>query len=67
MTCLTSWRMTLAADLLLENGAMVGAVARKVGDDNPFTFSTAFKRVHGSSPRAYRELASVDHSPSSRS
>ncbi|MHC4410961.1 MAG: AraC family transcriptional regulator [Planctomycetota bacterium] len=58
MTYLTKWRMTLAADLLLERGALVGAVARQVGYENPFTFSTAFKRLHGSSPRAYRERAS---------
>ena len=55
MTYLATWRMTLAADLLLEPDSTVGTVARRVGYDNPFTFSTAFKRVHGVSPRAYRD------------
>jgi len=55
MTYLATWRMTLAADLLLEPDATVGSVARRVGYDNPFTFSTAFKRVQGASPRAYRD------------
>jgi len=33
----------------------VSAVAREVGYSSPFTFSTAFKRHHGASPRAYRD------------
>ena len=45
MTFLTGWRMALAADLLLEPGATVGAVADQVGYGSPFTFSTAFKRA----------------------
>jgi AraC-like DNA-binding protein len=47
--------MALAADLLLEPGATVGATARAVGYGSPFTFSTAFKRTYGQSPRAYRD------------
>jgi AraC-like DNA-binding protein len=54
MAFLTSWRMALAADLLREDGATVGSVARRVGYGSPFTFSTAFKRAHGMSPTAYR-------------
>jgi len=57
MGYLAKWRMTLAADLLLEPGATVGAVARRVGYENPFTFSTAFKRLQGVSPRGYRQGA----------
>jgi AraC-like DNA-binding protein len=57
MTFLTNWRMALAADLLREPGAVVGAVAREVGYSSPFTFSTAFKRVYGVAPRAYRDAA----------
>ena len=55
MTFLTGWRMALAADLMVEPDATVTAVARAVGYGSPFTFSTAFKRAHGRSPRAYRD------------
>ena len=57
MTFLANWRMALAADLLREPGAVVGAVARQVGYTSPFTFSTAFKRVYGVAPRAYHDAA----------
>jgi AraC-like DNA-binding protein len=55
MAFLTRWRMALAADLMLEREATVTSVAGAVGYSSPFTFSTAFKRVHGRSPRAYRD------------
>lgn len=54
MTFLTRWRLALAADLLLEPGATVGSVAQQVGYGSPFTFSTAFKRHYGMSPKAHR-------------
>ncbi|MFI1382753.1 AraC family transcriptional regulator [Embleya sp. NPDC020886] len=54
LTYLTEWRMSLAADLLTEPDATVAAVARRVGYADPFAFSTAFKRVRGLSPTAYR-------------
>lgn len=57
MTFLTGWRMALAADLLLDAGASVTAVSGQVGYGSPFTFSTAFKRTYGVSPRAYRRSA----------
>ena len=57
MTFLANWRMALAADLLREPGAVVGAVARQVGYSSPFTFSTAFKRAYGVAPRDYRDAA----------
>ena len=49
-----SWRLALAADLLREPGATVGAVAQQVGYGSPFALSTAFKRHRGVSPRAHR-------------
>ncbi|GAA3732863.1 AraC-like DNA-binding protein [Spinactinospora alkalitolerans] len=54
MAYLREWRLTLAADLLCEPGATVGAVAGRVGFANAFTLSTAFKRERGISPREYR-------------
>jgi AraC-like DNA-binding protein len=60
MAFLTSWRMALAADLVAQDDVTVSAVARDVGYSSPFTFSTAFKRTYGLSPKAYREHAGVD-------
>jgi AraC-like DNA-binding protein len=57
MAYLTGWRLTLAADLLREPDATVGAVARQVGYASPFALSTAFKRVRGVSPRQHRVTA----------
>ena len=54
---LTSWRIALAADLLLEPGATIGSVAHQVGYGTPFALSTAFKRVRGVSPREHRAAA----------
>jgi len=54
MTYLTNWRLDLAADLLLEHDATIGAVARRVGYGSPFALSTAFKRVRGISPQQHR-------------
>ncbi|MFF8913608.1 AraC family transcriptional regulator [Streptomyces sp. NPDC015032] len=51
---LTEWRMTLATDLLSRQDLTVAAVARRVGYADAFGFSTAFKRVRGTSPSAYR-------------
>lgn len=58
MAFLTGWRLALAADLLREPDATVGAVARKVGYGSSFALSTAFKRVRGVSPQEYRVGAS---------
>ncbi|MFD5315645.1 AraC family transcriptional regulator [Streptomyces sp. NPDC127098] len=54
LTYLTTWRMTVAAELLTETADTVGAVARQVGYADAFGFSAAFKRVHGVSPSEYR-------------
>lgn len=54
MAYLTGWRLALAADLLLEPGATLGAVARRVGYGGAFALSAAFKRVRGMSPQRHR-------------
>ncbi|MCI2238363.1 AraC family transcriptional regulator [Paenibacillus sp. TRM 82003] len=60
LTYLTRWRMTLAADLLLEQpSATVAHVARTVGYSDPFGFSAAFKRVRGVSPSEFRRLTTT--------
>ena len=51
-----------STDPIVEPVATVTAVASAVGYGSPFTFSTAFKRAHGQSPRRpYRnvQLAAV--------
>ncbi|MFF4879557.1 AraC family transcriptional regulator [Micromonospora sp. NPDC000668] len=57
MSYLTEWRLALAADLLREPDATVGAVARQVGYGSSFALSTAFKRIRGVSPREHRLAA----------
>lgn len=57
MTFLTDWRITLAADLLLERDATIASVARQVGYATPFALSAAFKRERGTSPRDHRRGA----------
>jgi len=60
LTYLTRWRMTLAADLLVERGAAtVADVARAVGYSDPFGFSAAFKRVRGANPSEFRRTATA--------
>ncbi len=54
MTFLTSWRIALAADLLLEPGATIGSVAHQVGYGSPYALSSAFKRLRGVSPQQHR-------------
>ena len=46
-------RMRRAAELLMQSGAKIEAIATQVGYQNPFVFSTTFKRVMGWSPSEY--------------
>jgi AraC-like DNA-binding protein len=55
---LSSWRLALAADLLVGTDDTVAAVSRAVGYTSPFTFSDAFKRSYGRSPVEHRRLRS---------
>ncbi|MEV4315392.1 AraC family transcriptional regulator [Actinocrispum sp. NPDC049592] len=63
MSYLTGLRIALAADLLREPGATLGAVARKVGYGSAFALSAAFKRVRGVSPQEHRTSASQRPTP----
>jgi AraC-like DNA-binding protein len=59
MAFITDWRLSLAADLLLEPEATIGSVAYQVGYATPYALSTAFKRVRGVSPRQHRVAAAA--------
>jgi AraC-like DNA-binding protein len=63
MAFLTEWRLALAADLLRDTDATIGAVAHQVGYGSPFALSTAFKRAHGISPKQYRVRAPAAGTP----
>jgi AraC-like DNA-binding protein len=60
ITYLTSWRLSLAADLLTESDDTLDAVARHVGYGDAFALSTAFKRVRGISPSDHRQARRSD-------
>lgn len=50
-------RLSMAAQLLLSSDLSVTQVARKTGFDSLVTFSRAFKKSYGTSPKAYSRLA----------
>jgi AraC-like DNA-binding protein len=53
MEYLLAWRMEIARDLLDREGLAVAQVAERVGYASTSTFSTAFSRHVGQSPRQY--------------
>ena len=62
MEYLMAWRMAVAKDLLRREDTSVGEVAERVGYGSGSTFSTAFSRHVGQSPRRYRrEISSSTH------
>lgn len=54
MEYLTRWRMLLAGDRLQHSADTVATVAFSLGYESESAFSTAFKRVMSTSPRAYQ-------------
>lgn len=54
LTYLSNWRMRLAERALGDEATAVSAVARTLGYASESAFSHAFKRITGSSPKAYR-------------
>jgi AraC-like DNA-binding protein len=45
--------------MLVSTDKTLAAIAARVGYANAFALSAAFKRVHGESPRDYRDSHSV--------
>lgn len=56
---LTQWRMSVARDRLTNSAKPIVEIARSLGYDSESAFSTAFKRVVGSSPRRYGRAIST--------
>ncbi|MDI3330186.1 MAG: AraC family transcriptional regulator [Micrococcus sp.] len=54
MNYLTQWRLAAGADLLDRTDATLASVSRQVGYASPFSFSAAFKKRYGVSPREFR-------------
>lgn len=54
LTYLTEWRMILAADALRDTDATIATIAHRVGYNDAFAFSVAFKRARGLGPSAWR-------------
>ncbi len=54
---LTSWRMRLAERALLERDVTLGQLANELGYESQSSFSVAFKRFNGRSPRAFKAAA----------
>jgi AraC-like DNA-binding protein len=57
LTYLTEWRMRLAERALREEVTPVAVVGQSLGYTSESAFSTAFRRVTGNSPKAYRNAA----------
>ena len=55
MEYLTQWRMMLAGDRLMSSADSISVIAPSLGYESESAFSTAFKRVMGSSPRQYSQ------------
>jgi AraC-like DNA-binding protein len=60
---LTHWRMLLAGDRLTSSDEPISALALSLGYESESAFSTAFKRVMGSSPRQYSRAGKSNSRP----
>jgi len=60
MQNLTRYRLSQAANYLLNSDAAVGEIARRTGYDSDASISKAFRRRYGISPGAYRKTAGKD-------
>ncbi|MEA1676517.1 AraC family transcriptional regulator [Nitrospirillum sp. BR 11163] len=59
LTYLTEWRMRLAERALREGATPVAVIGQSLGYTSESAFSTAFKRVTGNSPKAYRDAVRI--------
>ena len=50
------YRITLAAEELLQTDKPIGDIAKSVGIPDQLYFSKLFKKIHGASPREYRNI-----------
>lgn len=63
LTYLAAWRMRLAERALRDEATPVAVVARALGYASESAFSHAFKRISGSSPKAYRNATRAHADP----
>ena len=63
MEFLTEWRLTLAADLILDPAETIASVAGKVGYGSGYALSAAFKRVRGITPGQHRHAERLRPAP----
>ena len=56
---LLRYRLNMACQLLLTTSQPIQEVARKIGYENPMTFSKMFKSAYGVSPSAYRTASTA--------
>ena len=57
LTYAIQWRMSLAKDALRTTDCAIGGLAFELGYESESAFSSAFRRVVGCSPKAFRERA----------
>jgi len=55
MEYLTRWRMQVAGNHIRTKETTIATIAHEVGYESEAAFSTAFKKVHGHSPRVHRK------------
>jgi len=53
---LIHYRLNKACELMRNRQLSIGDISRSVGYDDPLLFSKMFKKIKGSSPKAYRNL-----------
>ena len=53
---LNNYRLSIAAEKLIETDSAVSEIAYAVGINDPLYFSKLFKRTYGTSPKEYRQI-----------